>query len=328
MSAAPRYRVVRLPGNPVIRPGMDGRMGANIQGPSVIRVPDWVPGALGRFYMYFADHKGDYIRLAVADAPEGPWRVHGPGSLALPDSGFPTTPPVVPADARSGDVLPGRAPPGTPGIPDPMEDATIPHIASPDVHVDEANRRIVMYFHGLAGFRTQRSRVAVSADGIAFRALPDLLGPSYFRVFRHGGWTYALAMPGIMFRSKDGLTGFERGPTLFPATQRHTALRLRGDVLEVFWTRVGDVPESILLSTIDLSGDWMSWRAVGEDVLLRPEADWEGAGLPLAPSWRGAINLPANQLRDPCILEEAGRVFLYYAVQGEAGIGVAELLPG
>ena len=323
-----RYRVTRLPGNPVIRPGMDARMGSNIQGPSVIRVPDWVKDPLGRYYCYFADHKGDYIRLAYADAPEGPWQVHGPGSLALPESLFPTVSPPVPADIASGDRLPGRAPDGTPGIPDPMEDATHPHIASPDVHVDDAKRRIVMYFHGLAGFRTQRSRVALSEDGLRFQALPDLLGPSYFRVFRHGGWTYALAMPGIMFRSKDGLTGFERGPTLFPGTQRHTALRLRGDTLEVFWTRVGDTPESILLSTVDLSGDWMGWRAEGEAVVLRPETDWEGAGLPLERSWRGAINHPVNQLRDPCILEENGRVLLYYAVQGEAGIAVAELTPG
>ncbi len=322
-----RYRAIRLPGNPIIRPGMDERMGANIQGASVIRVPDWVPNPLGRYYLYFADHKGDYIRLAYADAPEGPWRVHAPGSLALADSLFPTEPLPRSGDTDSGDRLPGRAPPGTPGVPDPIEDATIPHIASPDVHVDQASRRIVMYFHGLAGFRTQRSRVALSADGLAFRALPDLLGPSYFRVFRHGGWTYALAMPGIVFRSKDGLTGFERGPTLFPGTQRHTALRLRGDRLEVFWTRVGDVPESILLSEVDLSGDWMSWRAGAEALVLRPEADWEGAALPLAPSWRGAINLPVNQLRDPCILEENGRVLLYYAVQGEAGIAVADLVP-
>lgn len=320
-----RYTVTRLPGSPVIRPGMDARMGANIQGPSVIRVPDWVKGPLGRYYCYFADHKGDYIRLAYANAPEGPWQVHGPGSLALPDSGFPTTPPVVPADPVPGDRLPGRAPEGTPGVPDPMIDATCPHIASPDVHVDEANKRIVMYFHGLAGFRTQRSRVALSDDGLHFKALPDLLGPSYFRVFRHGGWTYALAMPGIMFRSRDGLTGFERGPTLFPATQRHTALRLSGDRLEVFWTRVGDLPESILLSTIDLSGDWMSWRAEGESVVMRPVEPWEGANQPLAPSWRGAINAPVNQLRDPCILEDGGRLLLFYAVQGEAGIAVAEL---
>jgi hypothetical protein len=308
---------------------MDGRMGANVQGPSMIRVPDWVPGRLGRYYLYFADHKGSYIRLAHADAPEGPWRMHEPGSLQLADSLFPTVPPAKPSARAAGDVLAGRAPPGTPGVPPPDIDAAWPHIASPDVHVDAANRRIVMFFHGLADWGVQRSRVALSEDGLAFQALPELLGPSYFRVFRHGGATYALAMPGILFRSSDGLTGFERGPVIFPGgLQRHTALLLRDEVLHVFWTRVGDVPESILHSRIPLRGTWRDWRPEGEpEVLLRPEMPWEGGQLPLAPSYRGAVNMPVRQLRDPCIFEEDGRVLLLYAVQGEAGLALAELLP-
>ena len=67
-----RISVRRLDNNPIIRPGMDDRMGANIQGPSMIRVPDWLPDPLGRYYLYFADHKGSYIRLASADHIEGP----------------------------------------------------------------------------------------------------------------------------------------------------------------------------------------------------------------------------------------------------------------
>ena len=55
--------------------------GANIEGPSLIRAPDWLPGRLGRYYLYFADHKGDYIRLAYANRLKGPWTVHAPGSL-------------------------------------------------------------------------------------------------------------------------------------------------------------------------------------------------------------------------------------------------------
>jgi hypothetical protein len=59
----------RLPQNPLIRANMDERMGGNIAGPSLIRVPDWIERPLGRYYLYFADHKGDYIRLAYADSP-------------------------------------------------------------------------------------------------------------------------------------------------------------------------------------------------------------------------------------------------------------------
>jgi hypothetical protein len=61
--------------------------------------------------------------------------------------------------------------------------------------------------------------------------------------------------------------------------------------------------------------------------LLRPELDWEGADLPVRPSYRGAIGVDVNQLRDPALFEEDGRTWLLYAVRGEAGIALAELLP-
>ncbi len=54
-------------------------------------------------------------------------------------------------------------------------DAVTPHIASPDVHVDEAERRVVMYFHGLDGLGIQVSRAAVSSNGIDFVARPEVL---------------------------------------------------------------------------------------------------------------------------------------------------------
>ena len=87
---------------------MDERMGANVQGPSLIRVPDWLPNPLGRYCLYFADHKGSYIRLAFANALEGPWHMHRPGSLQLTRSCFPDRrhmPRLRPAMAR--DPMPG-----------------------------------------------------------------------------------------------------------------------------------------------------------------------------------------------------------------------------
>ena len=60
-------RVKRLLDGPIISPDLHPSIGVNIQGPSMIRVPDWVEGRLGDYYLYFADHKGRYIRLAYAD---------------------------------------------------------------------------------------------------------------------------------------------------------------------------------------------------------------------------------------------------------------------
>lgn len=287
-------RAQRLPHNPILRhtPQVDARVGSNINGPSLIRVPDWLPNPLGRYYLYFAHHTGPCIRLAYADSLEGPWQIHAAGTLRLEDAHF------------------------------------IDHIASPDVHADVERRELRMYYHGLLvpEGHQQGTRVALSCDGLSFTARKELLGAPYMRVFRWGGMYYALAMPGIFFRSADGLTAFERGPTLFTRDFRHCALLLRGNLLHVFFTVVGEAPERILHAAIDLTPDWLDWQVDGRQSLLEPEQDWEGATLPLAPSVRGPIMDPARQLRDPAIFEEDGRTYLLYSVAGERGIAIAELL--
>ena len=299
-AVAQTIRIERLVDGPIIRPEMDGSMGSNIAGPSLVRVPDWIENPLGRYYLYFADHRGTYIRLAYADALTGPWTTYEPGTLQLDQSHFPTTcPPCAPARAYV-------------------------HIASPDVHVVDARREIVMYVHGRDVGR-QVTRVAVSTDGLHFAGRPEVLGRPYFRAFRHEGFVYALAMPGVMYRSRDGVTGFEEGPGLFNPNMRHSALLKRGNRLVVFWTERGDAPERVLASTIDLTADWRTWTATPPVEVLRPERPWEGADLPVEPSRGGAIDVPVNQLRDPAIFEEDGRVFLLYAVAGERGIGLAEV---
>lgn len=303
-------RAERFSGNPIVTPALHESIGANINGPSLLRVPDWVPHPLGRYYLYFAHHQGAFIRLAYADALAGPWTVHAPGTLRLEQT------------------------------------PCYHHIASPDLHLDTENRRILMYYHcpkvrpeemESDPFRRrfpilegQRSFLAYSRDGLTFSSDDEILGPSYFRVFRfpnsRDGWVYALSMPGILLRSRDGITNFEPGPVLFDHSQRHTALLARGDVLYVFYTRAGDCPEHILCATVDLRPDWMEWKASASSSILNPETGYEGGNLPLEASRRGAVHEPVRQLRDPAIYEEGGRVYLLYSVAGERGIAIAELL--
>ena len=322
----PAIRVERLADSPIITPQTHPSIGENIQGPSLIRVPDWVQNPLGRYYLYFADHKGSYIRLAYSDHLLGPWRVYPPGSLQIERSYFPSEPPPVDEEeleralARRSRTFGGNKLPHS-----IVKEFTAPHIASPDVHVDNDNRRIVMYFHGLEGFGVQKSRVADSPDGIDFHAHPEILGRTYLRVFRHDGATYGIAMPGQVYRSETGLSQFEEGPLLFNPDMRHCALLKRGDLLHVFWTQVGHVPERILLSTIDLSVPWTEWTESEAVEIMRPDRPWEGADQPLEPSLRSVAYGPVNQLRDPAIFEEESRVFLLYAVAGESGIAIAEL---
>ena len=287
-------RIERFAENPIIRPGMDGRMdsptGPNINGPSLIRVPDWLEGALGRYYLYFAHHGGDYIRLAYSDSLAGPWRTYEPGVLDLKDSFF--------------------------------DD----HIASPDVHVDDDKREVRLYYHGKdAAHPRQVTRVAVSRDGLHFTARPEVLGQSYMRVFCWGGAHYGLAMPGIFYRSRDPLCSFERGPTLFSPDMRHAAVVLRDDTLHVFYTNAGACPEAILHSTIDLTRDWIEWRETRPQLVLEPETEYEGADLEPAPSRRGAIFGRVRQLRDPFVYQEDGGSYLLYSCAGESGIAIAHI---
>jgi len=297
--------VTRLGDGPIITPEMDTRMGGNIQGPSLIKVPDWVENPLGNYYLYFADHRGTYIRMAYADEVTGPWTVYSQGSLRLEDSFFPTTCP------------PCSLPPGS-------NAPLYAHIASPDVHVREDLQQIVMYYHG-RGESRQSTRAAVSQDGIHFEGREDELGPHYFRVIKHDDYFYAMSMPGFLHRSSDGLSRFEAGPQFFNADMRHSALLIRDDRLYVFFSQAGEQPERILLSTIELTEDWQEWTATEPVEVLRPEFDYEGANLPNEPSRRGYIDVRVNQLRDPAIYQEGDNTYLLYSIAGESGIAVAKI---
>lgn len=279
--------------NPIIYPAIDsaqgGKIGANINGPSLVQAPEWLPGKLGNYYLYFGNHHGTYIRLAYADRLQGPWHIYAPGTLQLSQT--------------------------------PCKD----HIASPDVHVDHQARQIRMYYHGPINRQEQKSFVALSDNGIDFISGSEALGLSYFRVFEYKGWHYALGMPGVFYRSQDGLAGFEQGPTLFTPNMRHSALKLDKDQLWVFYTNAFDCPESILCVSIDLRPDWHDWQTSPPMLVLQPETEYEGGHLPLEASERGFIDHPVRQLRDPCIYQEDGKTYLLYAVAGERGIAIAEI---
>ena len=291
------FRAERLSPEPVIHarlPGLEGRRGANINGPSLVRVPPWVRRPLGRYYLYFAHHAGHYLRMAWADRLTGPWTV-------LPEPG------VLHMDQGPG----------------------IQHIASPDVHVDAGERRLRMYFHQPTEGAGQRSFAALSEDGLRWQVRPIDLGPSYFRVFSHGGWYYAYAMRpspggGMFLRSRDGLTAFEEGPSFLPGF-RHAATWVEGDTLHLFFSRKGDSPERILAAAVDLSQPWERWRPGPERLVLRPELDWEGAGAQVEPSRPGAVAGLVHQLRDPGIYEEDGRLYLLYSGSGERALGITRL---
>ena len=302
----------RLGDGPVIYPGMkglEGQLGDNIDGPSVIRAPSWLKEPLGKYYMYFAHHRGAYIRLAYADKPEGPWRVYEPGTLRLNQA----------TECQD-------------------------HVASPDALVDEAAKRVILYFHcPIESADVKRNRpyaqmtfVATSGDGLHFTPVRNEVAAPYLRAFHYRGYTYAIAMSdkksayplwlrsAQFYRSKTGMPPFEIGPRIIDE-MRHGAVLLRGQTLHVFYTVIGDDPERIYHCAVDLRPDWTEWTATAPTEVLRPETTYEGADLPVAQSRGGMSAGRERALRDPAILDDDGKVYLYYTVAGENGIAVARL---
>ena len=291
-------------------PELDG----NANGPALIRAPQWLDNPPGKYLLYFAHHEGLSIRLAASNNLTGPWQILTPGALDLEHSMF-----AVDAPHESQLHQEARA------FIDNGADGNYPHIASPDVWVDHETHQIRLYYHGRLEDGRQRSRVALSHDALNFTARMEIIGLSYLKIFRHDGWFYAIAMPGQLYRSRDGLGNFETGPQLTSEPIRHHALLQHGGQWYVLWTRVGDRPERILLSTLNTAADWQQWRFAETFEIHRAQKSWEGADMMPRASQYGSCMQRVNQLRDPAIFEDDGKIYLLYAIAGEQGIAIGEL---
>lgn len=294
------------------RPELEG----NANGPSLIAAPEWLPDPPAKYLLYFAHHEGHSIRLAASDDLVGPWQMITPAPLELERSLFASEAPAESQLHREARDYMARS-----------ADGNYPHIASPDVWVDHQTEQIRLYYHGRLEDGRQRSRVALSRDGLNFAARMEIIGLPYFRIFYHADWFYAIAMPGQLYRSRDGLGEFETGPRLTQEPIRHHALLPYGNEWYVLWTRVGDSPERILLSRLDMETEWRQWQFAETHELHRAQKPWEGADMMPRASEYGAVKQRVNQLRDPAIFVEDGRIYLLYAIAGEQGIAIGELKP-
>ncbi len=310
----------RFKNNPIITENLlPGKDGDNINGPSLIKAPEWLPNKLGRYYLYFAHHQGNYIRLAYADDLKGPWKVYQPGTLHLTDCK------VCNEGLPKNTATPGK-------VRNP--ETSVKHIASPDLLVDNTNKQLIMYFHcpiEKGKYKGQYTLRATSKDGIHFTPDTTVLGYSYFRVFQWKGNYYSISRAGQLGRSKDGIAAFEEGPNPFAKLQnktnylRHAAVKVKGDTLYVFYSKVGDAPEKILLSRITLNDDWNTWTPSTSIVIAEPQEEYEGLSAPVADSKAGANYGKVRELRDPCFFEENKKWYLLYTVAGESGIAIGEL---
>jgi len=166
----------RFSENPLVTVSSSPSVGDNLNGPSIIRVPPWIKKPLGRYYMYFAHHKGQHIRLAYADSLRGPWKVYEPGVLNVSATAF---------------FRPQPDPANSPEF-------VYTHVASPEIYVDSPHKKILMWVHGMwtEGQRwpeepvaalkwlqsqgySQYTQSAESVDGLNFEMRPAITKQSY-----------------------------------------------------------------------------------------------------------------------------------------------------
>lgn len=345
-------------GHPIVTEAMFQGLGAtekefeNINGPSVIRIPDWIaagdradPSAV--YYLYFAHHDGEYIRMAWAADISGPWALYDVGTgVALGDRGVLDLGGTT-MDVGNGIVIPNN------------------HLASPNAHVDVVNQRIILYFHNGPGLEVdgvdqgsaQKTFVATSDYGLEFagKVEPVFFGNSYFAVFEYAGNTYALDNGATIYKARDASNPWNPpagwdfsddlwysggnayqddidndGYTSSELRVRHTGVWVDGDTLYTFYSRRGVTPpERLMLSITDLSAssNYEDWDpSYPPEEIYRAQPGWEGGQFEVLDSETSAAPENVNQLRDPHPFRDAdGNLYLFYAGCGEDAIGVIHL---
>ncbi len=375
MTNAQPYKTKRLNGaKPIITQNMFRQAGVphegrNINGPSVIPVPDWLGARLAptvvadaKYLMYFGNHGGQYIRLAYADNIEGPWKLYQTGK-----------------EFEKGER----------GVLDLGADRQIDignnlriheHIASPKAYLDHSEKVVRLFFHapsqGLDGVKVQGNKqktfTATSVNGLEFKngIEPVIVSFAYHDSFIVNGHPHAVASRGSLYRALDPEHPFTppenwnfghelweaegQNPSDNPfqhaikkAQQngslsenvkrgRHFHGRVVNNKIEFFYTRVGDRPERILMSTVELDADgdgqidsFTEWSPSFPPVeILKPEVEWEGSAFPVKPSKPSAKSGAVCELRDPFVFEDTdGSLYLFYTGQGEAAIGAVKIIP-
>ena len=316
--------------------------GDNIDGPSMIRIPNFVQNRANnnaRYYLYFGHHNGDYIRMAWSRDPDRGFTLFRAGS-PVGNRGVLDNNNTNITNVGQGIQLRRN------------------HLASPDAHVDIGNNRITLFFHHGGPYRfngndtnSQRTFVVQDRDGLNFRRgdiRPVQFGPSYFKVFRNRGRYFAVhndggpnvspsngifAVPGNYYNGNDL-------PDLWPRRSagnmlsingsrrvRHSGVLTQGNNLRHFYSVRGDSPERLYFTNVSLaSANVNNWSGnyPGTEV-LRAVGGWEEGQRTPSPSVGGA-QTNVNQLRDPDIFQDNdGSLYMYYSGAGEEAIGVCAM---
>jgi hypothetical protein len=261
-------KIKRLVDKPLISNDSNPELGGNINGPTVIKVPEWVSAPLGRYYIYFAHHQGQYIRMAYADDILGPYTIYDGEVLTVVDTPY------------------------------------CGHIASPEIVIDDENRKIIMFYHGCGltdksqALSGQCTTYSESKDGLFFVSDNLYLVPSYLRVVKIGdnyfGSTGGPDRPVYNFKNSfraipekiahiciksEPFCKFDNGESIdVNYRMRHLCFDLESeDCLWIYYSNVCDEPERIKRVCVNPE----DWSAEFYEEVLRPELEHEGVNEPL-----------------------------------------------
>jgi hypothetical protein len=263
--------------------------GNNINGPTLVKVPNFCLNKLGNYYLYFAHHRGKYIRMAYSDNICGPYTIYENGVLSLKN---------------------------TPGN---------DHIASPEIIIKD--NKFILYYHTIynIGYNSQSTFVAESYDGLLFVSTNRNISHPYFRYFEYQSNSYGIAMKG---HSCQHIYNFINNKFIdncdILQKTRHCHVKLINNKLFIFYSVVGDCPEHICFSEL-CKNDNGTFYTLEQKSLVYPELEYEHNNLPPIKSKYGASFEKINQLRDPYVYVEEDNVYILYSICGEQGIAIAKL---
>lgn len=310
--------------------------GDNMNGPSLIRIPNWVNNPIGKYYLYFSHHRGRYIRIAYSQNVTGPYSLLSGGAVI--------------------------------NISTPVS-----HLASPDVHINHPAKTITMYFHTLdkTSIYGQLTQAFISYDGIHFQPHSSDIARYYFRRFQVLRDIFAIA-PSNMGRDftllhRPGRSESYRvssNRTFFPLARHVFPHPVRFNAIVALYSVLFDAPERIYCSRVNITynknrdvnarscpkfqfrikegiklpdgyGKGVNdsdcnyvWVSEGpRQTVLLPDASFEGGDLPIRRSQNGPADEFVRELRDPYVFVDAEtqQSYLLYTYGGEKGIAIARI---
>jgi len=185
------------------------------------------------------------------------------------------------------------------------------HLASPEVVINE--NFLELYYH--CPYKDhQYTFKAITVDGIRWEYDTHPKAAFYLRMLDLG---FAIAKfkneGGVVYKITDGF--FKEVARILP-NMRHCCY----SDSKLYWTNIGDSPESILRGDLDLN----SFSLSNIELVLTPEEQYETGDHPIAPSKPGAA-IRVNQVRDPFVLTHKNKKYLFYTVRGEEAIALATI---